>query len=180
MAYCTKDDLLTGDIPLAGKYGDGTAFVNLAADEIDSQIGHIYITPVVFDVGDPEDPIKVAKARPARLLLKKINTLLASGRIILDMAAGGEDDRLHAYGRSMVNEALSLLNKITNMDIILVGAEMLPDAADDQNTGPSVLQEDPYSLVRGFYDRYSSGAIVSPMPMRPYADEPLFEMEETP
>ena len=179
MAYCDKTDLLTGDIPLAGKYGDGTSFVNLAADEIDAQIGHIYITPVVFDVGDPEDPIKVAKVRPAKLLLKKINTLLASGRIILDMAAGGEDDRLHAYGKSMIDEALILLNQISSMQIILTDAPQLPDVEDDHNTGPSITQEDPYSLVQGFYDRYSGDVLAPVLPMRPYDELPAVA-EETP
>lgn len=150
VAYAAPTDLLTGDIPLAGKYGDGTAFVQLAADEIDSQIGHIYVTPIVFDESTPE---KVAKVRPAKLLLKKINTLLASGRIILDQAAGGEDDNLHAYGQSMVAEALALLNQIMNSKILLTDAPLLPSEEARDNTAVSVLQEDSYSLVGAFYDR---------------------------
>lgn len=173
MAYCTKDDLLTGSIPLAGKYGDGTPFVNLAADEIDGQIGHIYTTPVEFDESTPE---KTAAVRPAKLLLKKINLLLASGRIILDMAAGGEDDNLHAYGQSMWMEAKGLLDAISSGKIVLVGAPELPDTADNANTGPSIVQEDPYSLVEGFYTRYSQPAFFPPpAPMRPYDELPAAE-----
>lgn len=152
MPYCTKDDLLTGDIPLAGKYGDGTSFVQLAADEIDAQIGHIYITPVVFDESTPE---KAARVRPAKLLLKRINTLLASGRIILDMAAGAEDENLHAYGASMRAEALELLGMISSRKIDLTDAPELVEESDRANTGPSIVQADPYSLVEGFYVRYS-------------------------
>ena len=172
--YCTKDDLLTGDIPLAGKYGDGTAFVQLAADEIDAQIGHIYVTPVVFDEDTPE---KVAKVRPSKLLLKKINTLLASGRIVLDMAAGTEDDRLHAYGKSMHDEAILLLNMLSSRDILLVDAPKIEDEADDENTAVSVIQADPYSLVEGFYVRYGQThlAPVLPLPMRPYDEPPVAE-----
>ena len=174
MAYCTKDDLLTGDIPLAGKYGDGSNFVNMAADEIDAQIGHIYVTPIVFDESTPE---KAATVRPAKLLLKKINRLLASGRIILDMAAGGEDDRLQAYGASMMKEGLDLLNMLSSGKIELTDAPQLTEAADNKNTGPLIAQDDPYSLVEGFYSRFGSG-ISTPLPgrvlpMRPYDDLPV-------
>lgn len=161
MAYCAKEDLLTGDIPLAGKYGDGTSFVNFAADEIDAQIGHIYVTPVEF-----EDPIP-AGHRPAQLLLKKINILLASGRIILDMAAGGEDRELHDYGRSMLREGIDLLNMISARKIILEGAPQDTDEAEDKNNAISVKNEDPYSLVQGFYDRYTH-PYLGDQPMRPY------------
>jgi hypothetical protein len=176
VAYCDKDDLLTGDIPLAGKYGDGTQFVNLAADEIDAQIGHLYITPVVFVENTPE---QIAKVRPSKLLLKKINTLLASGRIVLDMAAGGEDDRLHAYGKSMLDEAVFLLNQISSGKIILIDAPELPNVEDDENTGPSLHNEDPYSLVQGFYDRYSGKTLLPGPPMRPYDELPA-DVEASP
>lgn len=167
MAYCTKDDLLTGDIPLAGKYGDGTAFVNFAADEIDGQIGHVYVTPVEFT--DPMNP----KAKPAQLLLKKINILLASGRIILDMAAGTEDQNLHAYGNAMLLEGINLLNMISKGDIKLNMATEIDTAADDDNTAVAVIQDDPYSLVETFYKQYSTPAwamFPPPAPMRPYDD----------
>jgi hypothetical protein len=172
VAYCTKDDLLTGDIPLAGKYGDGTSFVEMAADEIDAQLGHMYTTPIEFDDSTPESE---AINRPAKLLLKKVNRLLASGRIVLDMAAGGEDNNLHAYGASMWQEAVSLLDKIACRDIVLVGAPLIETAAADENTRVSITNEDPYSLVKGFYDRYAI-ELVFPTPgvlgpMRPYDTE---------
>ena len=174
MAYCVVADLLTGDIPLAGKYGNGTAFVNLAADEIDGQIGHIYVTPVVFDESTIE---KAARVRPAKLLLKKINTLLASGRIILDMAAGGEDANLHAYGKSMKDEAILLLNMITTGKIVLTDAPVLAEDVDNQNTGPSISNEDPVSLVESFYTSrqgvWPIGA--SPLPVAFYDEVPVAE-----
>jgi hypothetical protein len=173
VAYCEKTDLLTGDIPLAGRYGDGQRFVDLAADEIDAQIGHIYVTPIVFDESTPE---KAARLRPAKLLLKKINTLLASGRIILDMAAGGEDDRLHAYGKSMHDEAVLLLNSITSGQIALTDAPVLAEDVDADN-GPTIAQDDPYSLVEGFYKQYGRSPLapVPAIPMRPYDDPPVAE-----
>lgn len=145
VAYCTKEDLLIGDIPLAGKYGDGTSFVQLAADEIDASIGAIYQTPVVFDLmAHPE-------SRPSQLLLKKINRLLASGRIVMDMAAGGEDANLHAYGYSMWKEAWTLLQDIMNGKTTLVEAEKIPRDEANENTAVSIHNEDGYSLVEAFY-----------------------------
>ena len=172
MAYCSPTDLLTGDIPLAGKYGDGTAFVNFAADEIDGQIGHIYITPVVLDESTPE---KAARVRPVKLLLKKINILLASGRIILDQAAGTEDQNLHAYGASMVAEAIALLSGISSGKVVLVDTPVLAEDASNPNTGPSIVQEDPYSLVEGFYTLYQEPLTLAgraPV-MRPYDAETM-------
>jgi hypothetical protein len=169
VAYCTKSDLLIGDIPLAAKYGDGAGFVNLAADEIDAEIGHLYVTPIDFDALEgAASEAEVAKMRPSRLLLKKINTLLASGRIILDMAAGTEDDRLHSYGASMISEARDLLEKVCDGKIFL----QVPMIGDDnpdterQDTKISVVQDDGYSLVQNFYDRYST-------PLFPVAPNPL-------
>jgi hypothetical protein len=166
VAYCTKDDLLTGDIPLAGKYGDGTSFVNFASDEIDGQIGHIYVTPITYT--SPVDP----KAKPAQLLLKKINILLASGRIILDMAAGTEDQNLHAYGNPMLLEGISLLNMISSGKIKLNMAIEIDTVSDDENNSVTLIQDDPYSLVESFYTNYSRPAWVWPpnVPVRPYDD----------
>lgn len=172
-AYCGAEHLLVGDIPLAGRYGNGENFVNLASEEIDAQIGHIYVTPVEFD---ESTSAQAARVRPSKLLLKKINVLLASGRIVLDMAAGGEDDNLHAYGRRMVDEALRLLTMITDGKIILVDAPLIePEESTVENTHMVVSQDDPYSLVEGFYERYGKTHIypVMPLPMRPYDEPPI-------
>jgi hypothetical protein len=145
--YCEPTDLLIGDIPLAGKYGDGEGRVDFAADEIDSMIGHKYVVRVVVD--------DIPANKPTILLLKKINVLLASGRIILDQAAGTENNNLHSYGKSMLDEGMSLLKMICNGEILLIGAELVP-GADAPNDTITVIQEDQYSLVGGFYDRFQS------------------------
>jgi len=170
VAYCTKTDLLIGDIPLAAKYGDGTGFVQLAADEIDASIGKIYVTPVTFDLtASPE-------SRPSQLMLKKINILLASGRIIMDMAAGSEDAALHAYGYAMWKEAWTLLQDIVSgkYDLDTLSGNLPTDTAND-NTAVSISNEDGYSLVEAFYSGIPS---VAPYPLqgkriRPYDDAPV-------
>lgn len=157
--YSSKDDLLLGDIPLPPRFGDGTKFVQMATDEIDSQIGHIYVTPI-----DLEDlPVN----RPARLLLKKINNFIASGRMILDMSLAGEDSELQAYGRSLLREGLDLLNKISTGKIELPAIKIEGGTVND---GPMIFNEDPESLVEGFYQVYSHG-IPRITPLRPYQDK---------
>ena len=161
MAYSEVSDLLLGDIRLPARYGDGTGFINLAADEIDAQIGHIYETPIELD-DSPEN-------RPALLLLKKINNFLASGRIITDMAAAGEDRELHAYGWSLITQATALLNKLSGGEIVIPGATPLP-GTEDQAKGPLIINEDEVSLVEDFYLRYTRPHIFQPPPAVPYRD----------
>lgn len=147
VGYCGTDDLRKGDIRLPAYMGDGQQYVDRAAEEIDAVIGHTYVTPVVIDVvGHPE-------YRPTFLLLKKINWLLASGRLVLDLAAAGEDSDLHAYGRSMLREGLDLLTKLSESEIVLTGAEKLtpPEGQTSPATGPIISNLDPASRVEQFY-----------------------------
>lgn len=148
--YCRLEDLLKGDLDLPRYMGDGSQFVNRAAEDIDSHIGHIYSTPITVDTNDP-------RTRPTFLILKRINSLLASGRMMLDLAAAGETTELHAYGRSLVQEALSLLEKIANSEIVLYGAERNDPTPEDSTefSGPAIKNADSYSLVQAFYERYN-------------------------
>ncbi len=165
MPYSAVEDLLKGDIPYPSRYGDGSGFIAVAADEIDAQIGHLYVTPIVL----PDTP----ENRPARLLLKKINNFLASGRLITDMAAGGEDRDLHAYGASLIRQAMALLEDICYGKIILPGADRI-DAGEGEYTGPAIYNEDPESLVEGFYQQVSHGEIRGPYwPLAPYSPRPV-------
>lgn len=168
MAYCDKTDLLTGDIPLAAKYGDGQAMVDLASDEIDAEIGHTYKTPVDFTALET-DEAATAAVRPSKLLLKKINQLLASGRILMDQAAGGEDRALQAYGKSMWQEATDLLEAICSgkiqLQIPLLGDG--DEATELDNTKLSFVNQDGYSLVENFYNRYSTPLYPVPPPTVP-------------
>lgn len=144
-AYCATEDLRLGDIrPTNPPEG----YVKNAAEEIDAALGSLYITPIVIPIGVP-------KNRPAILTLKKINWLLASGRAILDMAASGENQTQHAYGMGMLKEGLAMLAQITNEELVLIGAPVVPDETDGQKgyTGPQIFNEDPVSLVESFYER---------------------------
>jgi hypothetical protein len=152
MAYSEVGDLLTGNIPTPD-YLSPQKYVDDAADEIDSKIGFIYKTPVVITeenpVGTPNPVV-----RPVRLLLKRLNNFLASGRLLMAASAGGEDDRVHAYGWSLVQDATLALMQISEGKIPLEGVE--PVEGDDDGvtvTAPLFYNEDLESNVSAFYDR---------------------------
>ncbi len=136
-----------GDIPIAG-YVSAEKFIQDAADEIDSQIGFVYVTPVVLE--------DIDKTRPARLLLKRINAHLATGRLIMALDAGGQDDRLHAYGYSLIKEATAALAGIAKGEIELPGATPLNPSSGDEVKGIIINNLDPESNVEAFYNRVAA------------------------
>lgn len=142
MAYSEVADLLIGDIPL-GTRVDPQKFVNEATDEVDSQIGVLYETPIEMNEAGPV-------ARHARLLLKRVANHLASGRLILALAAGDEDTTVHAYGMSMVREARGVLNQIAAGLVDLPGATK--HEVVGQSNGASIKNYDEFSGVDAFYD----------------------------
>lgn len=148
MLYSTEVDIKLGDIPLPA-YIDKDRLLQDAADEIDSFIGFVYDTPVNMQDDSPV-------IRPARLLLKRISTALVTGRLVLEIAASGEDVALHAYGVRLLNEAHVALEQIRTGTIHLDGAELLPNEdGTDNPTGPLIANVDSDSLVEAFYDRFS-------------------------
>lgn len=155
-AYCSVGDLRTGDIRLPS-YISPEQRVQGAAEEIDIAIGHIYKTPV--DFGDPV-PLE---SRPSQLFLKKVNWLIASGRIILDMAAAGENQQQHAFGMGMLKEGLKMLEELRTSQFDLVGVPRLDDDKETKDfTGPAIHNEDPMSLVESFYSPRVNGYPVAP------------------
>ncbi len=163
-AYCNVTDLRYGDIPLPAYVGDGSKYVLAAAEEIDAQLGHIYVTPIVFNL------VNKPQQRPSYLLIKKINWLLASGRLVIDLAAAGENTALQAYGEHMLKEALGILLQISQGDAIL-DADLVPESDDDDDddddsrfTGPIIFNADSESLVESFYNP----------PVRPYVPKTMW------
>lgn len=146
--YSTVDDLLIGDMPVAMSFSK-QKFVNDAANEVDSIIGVRYVTPV--DVSPPPPDGTGPLPRHASLFVKRAANHLASGRLILALAAGGEDQALHAYGWSLVKGALDALNQIASGQYDLPGADPLPTDQDTRVTGPQLGNVDASSGVEAFY-----------------------------
>ena len=149
MAYSEVTDLLTGNVPTPG-YLSPQKYVDDAADEIDSKIGFIYETPI--DVTDSSsNPV----SRPVRLLLKRINNFLATGRLLLAVDAGAETDRVHAYGLYLLKEACESLELISAGKIELDGVTVVP-VGESSVTAPLIYNKDPESNVEAFYDRIAN------------------------
>lgn len=148
VAYSTTSDLLTGNIPVPAAFSP-QKFVDDAADEIDSKIGFLYVTPV--DVTQTS-----TVTRPARLLLKRINNFLATGRLLLAAAAGQEDTQLHAYGLSLIQEANTALNQIASGQIPIEGGTLVDTGDEAAFTGIIIDNLDPESSVEAFYDRIAN------------------------
>lgn len=135
--YCTENDVLIGDVGLPA--GEADRYVNLAADEIDSDLGREYVMPVT----------EGAVSTSVWMLLKRINILIASGRLILSKATASEDGGEHAYGRSLLKEGQGIIKAILAGQIDLVGVARV--AGTDDGNGPVINQQDATSAVDTFY-----------------------------
>jgi len=143
MVYCETGDLLKGDIPLPIYMADGLAYVDTAADEMDTVLGQLYVTPIVLD------PVLF---RPSVLWLKTCCKFIASGRLILDLDISEENSNLHAYGLSLLNQGIDMLKAIQSGAASITGATPLDPDAGTQLTGPMIYNEDSVSLVQAGYE----------------------------
>ena len=156
MSYCeTTDLLITADLPLPVGV-NRQSYVDMASEEIDMMISRYYSTPVVFGTTEDQE-----KYKATLLLLKHINIKLATGRLILAVDASGENSQVHAYGQSLVAQALALIDAIVERDVILEGAAGNSNEPSEIATARAVVyQLDDTSGVEDFYsltrDNYSS------------------------
>ena len=142
--YSVIGDILLGDLPIPG-YVDKQKYVDDAADEMDSYIGYTYVTPIDMN---PAGPV----IRPARLLLHRIATHLSTGRLVLAIAVASEDKSLHAYGKSLVDDAVAALEKIAGGEIPLTGAVPIVGTTSPPS-GPMIANIDQFSMVEQFYQQ---------------------------
>lgn len=157
VAYATEADLMVGAIPTPA-YIDKAAYLNQASDEVDSYLAAVYATPINLpDVS----PNQIDPERETRLVLKRVTSQLASARIILAAAAGGEDTEIHAYGKLLLNEALRTLRQLATGEPMLPGATVNPNAPEADGSGlPLVVNGDAFSEVDRFYGLTNQGGLM--------------------
>jgi hypothetical protein len=148
--YSDVDDLLIGATALP-KGMEPQKYVDDAANEIDSKIGFIYVTPV--DISETS-----TTKRPVRLLLKRLNNHLATGRLITALSSNSQRTDLQPYGASLIREVLAVLDRIESGDLILAGAELVAPEGDEElpTSGPLIFNVDAESNVEAFYDRIAN------------------------
>lgn len=158
MAYSDPVDMKIPDVGPASATLDPAKYTSDAADEIDSIIGYRYTTPIDVTEGG-------STPRPVRLLLKRLNAFLATGRFIQALTALQEDQQLNAYGNAMVEEVLASLYAIADGTVILPGltltdGEVTPGLGEAapvaRVTVPLINNLDAESNVEAFYDRIAN------------------------
>lgn len=158
MPYCAEADLLIGDISVSAQLSPAK-YVADAADEIDSKIGFRYLTPV-----------PTTAPRPVLLLLKRLNSHLASGRLILAATISANQEELNSYGASLVNDAQLTLEALASGEMVLPGVDPSPTlppspSADDPLAQKILLSNlDPVSQVESFYTAVTSPGTLGYLP----------------
>ncbi len=157
-AYCTDVDLLlTQNLPMPTGLSKAK-FVQDAADEINTQIGSLYKTPVTFDTAEDQEKYAVTMT-----FLKQLNARLATGRLIMALDAAGQNSQLHAYGLFLLKEVKDILQQIKDRDIILEGAPVNSNDPHELGApGPKVFQLDAFSGVEAFYGIVQNPLIYNP------------------
>lgn len=155
MGYCDTSDLLLGDA-IVGPGNPLSKWVDRAAGEMDSKLGFRYVVPIT---PNPNSDPPFTELLPHEAgLLKQINSKLASGRFLMAQAQSGEFDTTHAYGRSLLTEALSELYCITNGEVDLTSAELSPTSGGlEYRRMPGITNEDEESLLLGWENNVLRG-----------------------
>lgn len=133
--YCETNDLLYNGDTLVNV--DEQLYVDMAADEMNAELGKQYVVPV--DVGAPGVPTWVA------LELKKINVLIATGRLQQALANG--DMAILKYGGDLIKEGQMCLAVLVNQDLGIT-----PNVGTFVVTAPGVSNPDFDSGVTAFED----------------------------
>lgn len=144
MAYSTTADLLFGGIPTVGQ--DLQKWIDRADEEIDAAIGTLYVTPLTFPAS--------SEVRPGQLLIKKISSQLATGRAIMSMDAGSQENNLHQYGLFLLKEASAALKCIKEGEVILPGVQTI--SPEDLTSAPKVYNVDTSSAVEDFFGNFNA------------------------
>lgn len=131
-----------------------TKFVNIAADEMDAELGFVYLLPITPTGADI--PTHVEN------ILAKINRLIASGRLVL-ARNGSQEDALHGYGLSLLREGQELLCSIRDGGTQLTGIEKAgTQSGTDGGNAPTLIQGDTASGVDAFYGWMGESEAVTP------------------
>lgn len=158
MAYSTVPDLLFGSVPTPP---EPEKWIERADEEIDSYVGRLYVTPIAFPA--------TTEARPGMLLIKRVSAQLATGRAIMALDAGSQEDSLHQYAAYLIKESCKVLKSIADGDVTLDGIQMA--SPDDTTSAPQVYNVDESSAVEDFFSNFQAPSLADgdrPYWMYPY------------
>lgn len=144
--YCGPEDLILGKMHKddgAGKI----RFTELAAEEINECLANVYVLPLA-----PIPPI-LALSEATRLALKRCNIFIASGRYLMDAAAGGQVEGVDAYGLYLLGEGKRLLDSMESGQLDLGAIKIVTATTGD---APMITNLDSVSGLDAYYG-FSSG-----------------------
>lgn len=146
-AYSTVEDLQLGNLPIPASL-KAQRYVGDASDEIDSRLGFYYKVPLEFDPLD-------YKHHASRLLVKRINILLSTSKIVAAINVGVEDKQLNAYAKQLSDQANGFIDQIINGYYTLVGpTPVSPNTGGiTRVAGLSISNVDAKSFVEEEYDK---------------------------
>lgn len=137
-----NDDLLVGDVMLGSI--DSSQYLDIAAREINSRLGEMYVLPIPDDIPDHQSGA-----------LKQIHANIATGRLLLAESAGSEDEDGHAYGLYLVAEGYRELDRVGTVYELGGSAVRISTAGEDRR--PSIESADTTSPFDTFYDQVYGG-----------------------
>lgn len=137
MAFCAPADLITGDMPVSEPRAQ--AAIDMAYDEIAVALAPVYSWPL-SPLGDH-----------ALTILKRINQLIATGRLVMAQAVPSEDNSTQAYGTYMLREGQELLRQVAMQEVLLPGVTPSVATAGAGN-GPAIINLDGASAMEHFYE----------------------------
>lgn len=162
-AYCKDDDLLLTSGVTVGN-GDKPKFINIACDEINAKLGFVYATPLDLEVATTTMPPNQVK------LIKTITAKLATGRLLMSTALGGQSESINSYALYLVKEAEMDLMSIANGSIDLnaprvsetgapLGVVQDPSVSDPRARVPGGWAADSVSPVTVFEKNFMGGTM---------------------
>lgn len=153
--YCELEDLLIGQVrdrlPPQVVPND---FIEAASDEIDSKLGFVYVTPFIIDQGQ-SNSLPAFQAKLIRDICKK----LASGRILLAATSAMEQSTIHAYGASLVRDAMVSLIAVANGDVRLSVIRVDADGNPRASEPDSPEKADRFAFIPGARNRDLRGGV---------------------
>lgn len=157
--YCTEGAIQTHvqNIKLPGNV-TWDSLAETASNEVDSNIGVRYVTPITVSPMDPE-------TRAAAYWLQNVTALVAAARLMLSISAPGSQDTANNYGQYLLRNAQQLMNDVINGKVDLPGAEELASNGSVIQ-GATILNPDRYSQVDLYYENMMPDGIM------PGFDEP--------
>lgn len=153
--YGLITDMLIGDVTVDDSVKQ--RHVDQAADEVDSKLGFLYPTPFT----------EVALSRPGWLLIRRLANFIASGRLIMEIDQGGEENIVHKYGMSLLQQAEDAMCIILDGSVNLLPGDDGSGAGDAPVNGMLIGNVDKFATVDAFYD-YMAKPPIFPDPRYPY------------